>query len=313
MKREMFEPVDLDRVRTTPLKGRKSRVALSDLARTPRKGASFREFEKSLPGLLAVREMRALADAVARAARARKTVLWMIGAHVIKAGLSPVLIELMRCRALTALAMNGAGAIHDYEMAACGKTSEDVARGLKDGSFGMAGETGVFLNRAAQLGKSVGFGKALGSTIAIARLPHRDISLLHEALRNDLPATVHVAIGTDIVHMHPTADGAAIGAASFTDFRRLCSVAGTLEGGVVINAGSAVLLPEAFLKALNVARNLSNRVRRFTAANLDMIQHYRPNVNVVERPTALGGRGISLTGHHEIMIPLLAQSVIERL
>jgi hypothetical protein len=313
MKTDLFDPVDLSRVRTTALKTRRSKVALADMAKAPRKGASFREFERSLPGLLAAREFRALADAVAKAARARKTVLWMIGAHVVKAGLSPVLIELMRRRALTALAMNGAGAIHDYEMAACGRTSEDVAAGLATGMFGMAGETGVFLNRAARLGRDVGFGKALGSSIAVARLPHRNNSLLHEALRYGVPATVHVAIGTDIVHQQPTADGAAIGGASFTDFRRLCAVAGTLESGVVINLGSAVILPEVFLKALTVARNLGHRVRRFTAANLDMIQHYRPNVNVVRRPTALGGRGISLTGHHEIMVPLLAHSILERL
>jgi hypothetical protein len=313
MKTRRFDPVDLGKVRTVSLKGRRSKVSSAEMARPAERGASFRSFERSLPDLLAAKEFRALADAISMAARHGRTVLWMIGAHVIKAGLSPVLISLMRKRALTALAMNGAGAIHDYELAAAGRTSEDVAAGLKTGKFGMARETGEFLNRAAVLGRDVGFGTALGSAIAVARLPHRDLSLLHESLRLGLPVTVHVAIGTDIVHSQPSADGSAIGAASFADFRRLCAVVGTLEGGVVVNVGSAVLLPEVFLKALTVARNLGSKVKRFTAANLDMIQHYRPNVNVVERPTALGGRGIAITGHHEIMVPLLAHSILERL
>lgn len=305
--------IDLGRVRTIPLKSRPSKVSLALLGRPPRRGAAFRAFERGLPKVLAARDFCALADAIAAAARRRKTVLWMIGAHVIKTGLSPVLIELMRRRALTALAMNGAGSIHDFEMARNGATSEDVLKGLKDGTFGMARETGEFFARALGRRPLSGYGEAVGGAIADERLKHRKASLLHEAFVRGLPATVHVAIGTDITHAQPFARGEDIGRASHEDFRRLCAVCATLEGGVVINLGSAVVLPEVFLKALTVARNLGHGVRRFTAANMDMIQHYRPNVNVVQRPTALGGRRIVLTGHHELMVPMLAQAVIDRL
>jgi len=305
--------IDLARVRTIPLASRPSKVSLSLLGTPPRKGTSFRAFERGLPRILAAKEFHALADAIAQAARRRKTVLWMIGAHVIKTGLSPVLIELMRRRALTALAMNGAGAIHDFEMARHGATSEDVVAGLKDGTFGMARETGEFFARALTRRLLSGYGEAVGAAIADERLPNRRISLLYSAFESGIPATVHVAIGTDITHAQPTARGEDIGRASHEDFRTLCAVVATLEGGVVINVGSAVVLPEVFLKALTVARNLGHRVRKFTAANLDMIQHYRPNLNVVQRPTQLGGRRIVLTGHHELLVPMLAQAIIERL
>lgn len=306
-------PADLSRIRTVSIKARPSKVLARDLALVPGKGKSFRSFEKGLPDILAVRQFRSLADAIARAARARKTVLWMIGAHVIKTGLSRVLIELMERRALTALAMNGAGAIHDFEMAMYGKTSEDVQKGLKDGSFGMARETGEFFAQALSFHGQAGYGSAVGEALDEADAPNRKLSLLWNCRRLGLTATVHSAIGTDITHQQPSARGEDLGNASFIDFRRMCSVAGTLEGGVVVNAGSAVIMPEVFLKSLTVARNLGGKVRKFTAANMDMIQHYRPRVNVVERPTALGGRPITLTGHHEIMIPLLAQAVMERL
>jgi len=305
--------VDLARVRTIRLASRPSKVSLAHLAAVPRKGANWRAIEGGLPKVLAAKDFIALADAVASAAKRRKTVLWMIGAHVVKTGLSPVLIELMRRRALTALAMNGAGAIHDFEIARHGATSEDVAQGLRDGTFGMARETGEFFARALSRRLLSGYGEAVGAGIADERLPNRRVSLLHEAFVRGIPATVHVAIGTDIIHAQPSARGEDIGRASHEDFRKLCAVAATLEGGVVINVGSAVVLPEVFLKALTVARNLGHRVRHFTAANLDMIQHYRPNLNVVQRPTMLGGRRIVLTGHHELMVPMLAQAIIERL
>jgi hypothetical protein len=237
----------------------------------------------------------------------------MIGAHVIKSGLSRVLVELMEKRALTALAMNGAGAIHDFEMAMYGKTSEDVLKGLKDGSFGMARETGDFFGQALAFHGQKGYGAAVGEAIEEAGAPNKMLSLLWNCRRLGLTATVHSAIGTDITHQQPSARGEDIGAASFMDFRRMCTVAGTLEGGVVVNAGSAVIMPEVFLKSLTVARNLGSKARKFTAANMDMIQHYRPRLNVVERPTAMGGKPIILTGHHEIMVPLLAQAVLERL
>jgi hypothetical protein len=311
--KKTLAPADLSRIKTISIKARPSKVAASDLAGIPAKGKSFRAFEQGLPAILAVKEFRALADAIARAAKARKTVLWMIGAHVIKTGLSRVLIELMGKRALTALAMNGAGAIHDFEMAMYGKTSEDVQKGLKDGSFGMARETGDFFAQALAFNGQAGYGSAVGEALDEAGAPNRKLSLLWNCRRLGLTATVHSAIGTDITHQQPAARGEDIGRASFMDFRKMCAVAGTLEGGVVVNAGSAVIMPEVFLKSLTVARNLGKKVRKFTAANMDMIQHYRPRVNVVERPTALGGRPITLTGHHEIMIPLLAQAVIERL
>ncbi|MEK7475892.1 MAG: hypothetical protein AAB152_09725 [Candidatus Coatesbacteria bacterium] len=311
--RRKLPRIDLARVRTIPLKSRPSKVSLALLGSAPRKGASWKSFERGLPRILAAGEFTALADAIAAAARRRKTVLWMIGAHVIKTGLSPVLLELMRRRALTALAMNGAGSIHDFEMARNGATSEDVAAGLKDGTFGMARETGEFFARALGRRLLSGYGEAVGAAIADERLPNRRISLLHEMYQAGLPATVHVAIGTDITHAQPSARGEDIGRATHEDFRTLCAVAATLEGGVVINVGSAVVLPEVFLKALTVARNLGHPVRKFTAANLDMIQHYRPNLNVVQRPTQLGGRRIVLTGHHELMVPMLAQAIIERL
>jgi len=306
-------PADLSKVRTISIKIRPSKVSEQDLASIPGKNKSFKSFEKGLPGILAVKQLRALADAIARAARERKTVLWMIGAHVIKTGLSKILIELMEKKAITALAMNGAGAIHDFEMAKFGKTSEDVLKGLKDGSFGMARETGEFFSNALRLYGNEGYGSAVGRAIEEINAPNRKISLLWNCRRLGLTATVHSAIGTDITHQQPFARGEDIGRASFMDFRRICSVVGTLEGGVVVNAGSAVIMPEVFLKSLTVARNLGGNVRKFTAANMDMIQHYRPRLNVVERPTALGGQAITLTGHHEIMIPLLAQAVLERI
>jgi len=275
----------------------------------------MRRFLAGLPQVLAADELRAASHAIAESHLRGKSVVVGMGAHVIKVGLSPILIDLMERRIVTALAMNGACIIHDFEIAYQGATSEDVAAGLGDGSFGMARETGEFLNDSIREGASrgMGLGHAVGEAILRARLPHRRLSLLATAARLDVPATVHVGVGTDIIHMHPGADGAAIGAGSLRDFHLLAAVVGSLGGGVYLNLGSAVVIPEVFVKALNLARNLGRRVRRLTCIDMDFIRNYRPRVNVIGRPTADGGRGIELTGHHEIMVPLLAAAVLDEL
>ena len=230
-----------------------------------------------------------------------------MGAHPIKVGLAPLIVDLVRRERLAAIAVNGACLVHDFEMAWGGRTSEDVGPGLDRGLFGMAAETGTFVNRAAREGvaRGLGLAAAVGEAIRRARLPHRRLSILAAAVDAGIPVTAHVAIGTDIVHMHPDADGAAIGAGSLRDFRQLAAVVARLEGGVYLNLGSAVVMPEVFVKALNLARNVGHRVRDLTTVDMDFTRHYRPGVNVVGRPTAAGGRGIALTGHHEIMFPLL--------
>lgn len=302
---------DLSRVKRYSIGRRRSKVAASMLARPFRPSRSFAEFVDSLPDVLKARDLRALAGDIVRARSRGRPVILMMGAHPVKCGLSPVLIDLMERGLVTCLAMNGAGAIHDFEMAMWGQTSEDVARGLEDGSFGMARETADLINGAVIQGdaQDLGFGESLGLMLAEDRAPYRKLSLLAASHRLGIPATVHVAVGTDIVHQHPSFDGAAAGRASHRDFRILARQVGELSGGVVVNLGSTVILPEVFLKALTVARNLGGRAKKFTAANFDMVQHYRPNVNVVQRPTAGGGRGYSFTGHHEIMVPLLAAAV----
>jgi len=305
-----FRPLDLSGVRTYPLAERTSKVALAGSAAAPSAGASFGAFLRALPNILAAADFRALVQDLAASVRAQKTVAVGIGGHVIKCGLAPVLIQWMREGWISALAMNGAAAIHDVETAMCGCTSEDVASGLEDGSFGMARETGEFLNVAASEATG-GYGAALGRAISESRLPHRSSSVLATAHDCGIPATVHVAIGTDIVHQHPSADGGAIGRASYEDFRIFCSVVSSLSGGAYLNIGSAVVLPEVFLKALTVARNLGHAVDDIVTADFDMIAHYRPRVNVVERPTLKGGRGYSFTGHHEVLVPLLGHALAE--
>ena len=309
-------PIDRNRVRTVPSRTRPSKVALADSARPHRAGASFGEFVDHLPHQLAGAELRAAIDAWARAWKARRTVLFGFGAHLVKVGLAPLVVDLMERGAVTALMTNGAACVHDLELAMMGRTSEDVAEALDDGSFGMAAETSERLNEAIARGaeQGLGMGEAVGRAILEGRkrdYPNREQSVLATAARLGVPATVHAAIGTDIHHMHAGADGAALGATSHRDFDTLTAVVATLERGVVFNVGSAVILPEVFLKALSLARNLQHRVSRFTAVNLDFIRHYRPETNVVDRPTRLGGRGISLVGHHEILVPLLAAGVIE--
>ena len=308
-------PNDPTRVRTVPLARRPSKVAAASLGAPVRAGLSMRRFLDGLPDILAARDLRDAAGRVAAAIRARRPVVLGMGAHVIKVGLGPAIVDLLERGRLAAIAMNGAGLVHDFEMAWGGRTSEDVGPGLDRGLFGMARETGEFVNRATREGVAagLGLGLAVGDAIEAARLPHRRTSILAAAARAGVPVTVHVAVGTDIVHMHPDADGAAIGEGSMRDFRQLAAVVGCLERGVYLNLGSAVVLPEVFVKALNLARNLGHRVRHLTTIDMDFQRHYRPAVNVIARPTALGGRGIQLTGHHEIMFPLLWAAVEEAL
>ncbi len=308
--------LDFTKLKTYPAGSRKSKVSFDAFAKPCRKGTSFRHYYDSLPNILAVKEFRAIVDAIVAAHRQRKPVLWMFGAHVIKVGLSPLLLELIRRRVITAIAMNGAGVIHDFELAFMGSTSEDVAAALADGSFGMAEETHRLINQAICEGakKRRGLGESVGAMIAKRRLPYKNLSLLATCFQLGVPATVHVAIGTDIIHQQSSADGAAIGQTSLADFRRLVGVVSTLgEGGVVGNLGSAVILPEVFLKAVSIARNLGHSVKNFTAFDFDMIRHYRPSENVLKRPTLLGGRSMHITGHHELMIPLLTRAIIEQL
>ncbi|MFH1008363.1 MAG: hypothetical protein V1800_12820 [Candidatus Latescibacterota bacterium] len=302
-------PIDLSGIRTLPICRRTNKVGVGDFARAPKPGASFAAFLASLPNVTVGKDFVEFVGHVAEAARAHRTIAIGIGGHVVKCGLSPVLIDLMERGIISSVALNGATAIHDTEIAMIGGTSEDVATHLEDGTFGMASETAEFINKSIR--QDEGYGVALGEAIARADLPFKEKSILYHAARLKIPATVHVAIGTDIVHQHPSADGAAIGSASLTDFRIFCSVVSGLEDGVFINFGSTVILPEVFLKALTVARNLGHQVAHFVTANFDMIRHYRPQENIVTRPTSTGGKGYYFIGCHEIMIPLLAQAILE--
>ena len=311
-----LQPADLNAVRTVPLDRRKSLVDMKDFAKTPCAGGSVQDLVDGLPGIYAGRQFRCLVGRIADAARGKRMVLMALGGHVIKCGLSPVVIELMKRGVVRAVAMNGAAAIHDFEIALCGRTSEDVSSTLATGEFGFAEETGCQMNSiiSSAAEKDMGLGEALGLHILGNGFANAGTSILATAAELQLPMTVHVALGTDIIHQHPAADGAATGKTSMRDFRLLVTVVGELDGGgVVMNVGSAVVLPEVFLKALSVARNLGGKVDGFTAANLDFLQQYRALENVVRRPTAGGGRGIALTGHHEIMLPLLAAAVLDEL
>jgi len=308
-----YEPADLSKVRTYPLSERDNKVTVDQCGAPYESGASVRDLLSRLPRVLGADALLKVTDHVVASRRDGRPVLLMMGGHVVKCGLGPVVADLIERGVVTAVATNGAGSIHDFEMALIGGTSEDVAGTIDDGKFGMAEETGTLMNEAIKKGaaEGVGMGEALGQAIADGEFPHGNTSILAQAYRSGIPATVHVGIGTDIIHQHPAADGAAIGATSQTDFRLLASVVADLEGGVVMNVGSAVVLPEVFLKALSVARNLGNKVNKFVAVDMDMIAHYRPRVNVLERPTQGGGEAYRLTGHHEIMLPLLAAAVIE--
>ncbi len=309
-----MKPLDLAGVRTYPLADRKSKVTLGDFARPHAPGASFATFLDTLPRLLGAEALRQVVGEVQRARSAQKPVLWGLGAHVLKVGLSPLIVDLMERGFVTGIALNGAGIVHDFELAVAGQTSEEVEAGLGAGAFGMARETGEEVNRAITEGDrdGLGLGAALGRYLEAKRPPHLAVSLLAAARRLGVPATVHVAMGTDIVHMHPACDPAAVGRATHLDFRLFAAqVAALGGGGVYLNVGSAVLLPEVFLKAVTLARNLGHDLSDFATANLDFIQSYRPNTNVVQRPTRGVGRGYSLTGHHEILVPLLAAALVE--
>ena len=306
-----YQPLDLSGLRTISIHDRGGKVRMEHFAK-PYSGGGVSAWLDSLPHILAADSFRAVVDALLAARARNKMILWGLGGHVIKCGLAPILIDLMRRGYATAFALNGAAAIHDFEIAIAGQTSEDVEAVLPDGRFGTAEETGREMNAALQC--ECGFGEALGRHLEkIADSKYASASLLYEAYRHSTPVTVHVAIGTDTPHTHPTAKGEAIGRASHHDFRLLCTLVKELnDGGVYLNVGSAVLLPEVFLKAVSVVRNLENPLANFTTVNFDFLQHYRPRVNVVERPHAgSGGKGYSITGHHELMIPLLAAALIE--
>ncbi|MEI6351968.1 MAG: hypothetical protein WCP06_12785 [Verrucomicrobiota bacterium] len=308
-----FPALDWSKIKTYSISERPSKVAVEDFASPHRAGESFAGFLNALPNFLAAHDFKEIVDAMAEAVRNNRTVLLMMGAHPIKCGLNPVLVDAMRSGLIQGVAFNGAAAIHDFETAFQGETSEDVQRGLDDGTFGMADETGRLMNAAFKSGVECGWGagKALAETMA--GFPNKHLSLLRTGLECEIPVTVHIAVGTDIIHQHPTASGATLGEASFRDFQRFASVVATLEGGVVLNIGSAVVMPEVFLKALTVARNLGHNVNQFTTATFDMIRQYRPTENVVRRPTHLGGKGYYIVGHHELMVPLLFAAVKERL
>lgn len=310
------QPLDLSRLKTVSLYARGGKVTAGDFARPYQKGGGIDALLDSLPRILAGDTFRAVVAAVAHAKASGKPVLWGMGGHVVKCGLAPVLIDLMRRGYATGFAMNGSTSIHDFEIALAGYTSEDVEAVLPDGRFGSAEETGREMNLAIRQGAAdgLGMGEALGRALdRLARPEHAEDSLVLQAWRANVPVTVHVAVGTDTPHTHPQADGAAIGAGTHRDFQLFCALVSELnQGGVYINLGSAVVLPEVFLKAVSTVRNVGLPLAGFTTVNLDFLQHYRPKVNVVERPHAqAGGKGYSLTGHHELMVPLLAAALIE--
>jgi hypothetical protein len=316
MSKYSARPLDFSGLRTVPLHARGGKVRVADFASPYRKGAGVAGWLEALPHILAGDSFRRVVDALAAARAGKRAIIWGLGGHVIKCGLAPVLADLMQRGYATAFAMNGAASIHDFEIALAGQTSEDVEAVLPDGRFGAAEETGREMNQAIAAGDrdSLGMGEALGRRLdQIADPAFVHASLVLQAWRAATPVTVHVAVGTDTPHTHPAADAAAIGGATHRDFRLLCSLlAGLHEGGVYLNVGSAVLLPEVFLKAVSAVRNLGHPLAGFTTVNLDFLQHYRPKVNVVERPHAKsGGTGIALTGHHELMLPLLAACLIE--
>jgi len=309
-----YQEFDLSDVKTYPIKSRKSKARVEDFARPVTSGSSIGALVDSLPGMLAAADFKTIVGAIREAKVADAGVIWGLGAHVIKTGLGPILIDLMERGFVSALATNGASVIHDFEIALAGATSEDVDEALGPGRFGMADETGRLLNAA--INEGVGAGLGIGQAVTgflVARQPqYARHSILAAAGRLNIPVTVHIAIGTDIIHMHPAASGAALGEGSLRDFRYFVSNVARLERGVYLNCGSAVVLPEVFLKAVALARNRGLALAGLTTVNLDFIRSYRPQTNVVARPTAGTGRGYSLVGHHELMIPLLAAALVEQ-
>ncbi len=314
MSRYPIQPFDLRRIRTYALKERPSKVNMHSFGRPHVKGGSVANFLAGLPDILGAQSLRRLAEGIVQAQSAGKPILWGLGGHVIKTGMSPILIDLMDRGFVSAIAMNGAGIIHDFEIALVGSTSEDVEARLETGAFGMAEETGKCINQAISDGASgnLGLGEALGQYLTVIQPPNGTFSLLLQAYVRCIPVTVHVTMGADTVHIHPSCVPAAVGEASHRDFRLFASlVAGLNGGGVYLNCGSAVTLPEVFLKCVTLVRNTGHELERFTTANLDFIQHYRPQENVVKRPVKDSGAGIALTGHHELLIPLLAAWLVE--
>jgi hypothetical protein len=311
-----WQPLDLKGIKTSKLQKRKSKVGVERFASSLSPGSTFKGFLDSLPQFLAADAFREVVSRIVAAVKGDKMVLLGMGAHPIKVGLSPIVIDLMERGVIRGVAMNGAGIVHDVEIAMAGKTSEEVEEGLGDGSFGVTEETAEFINAALKNGQGEGWGcgRAIGKALQDTEgLPYREQSICAAAFRLAIPLTVHVAIGTDVVHIHPSTDGSILGEMTYRDFRLFASLVAALEEGVYINVGSAVIVPEVFLKALSAARNLGHQVEDFCTLNMDFIQHYRPTQNVVQRPTAKGGKGFALTGHHEIMVPLMAAAIIEGL
>lgn len=307
-----FKPLDFGRIKTYSIKERKNLSHINLFAKPVLPEDGMHAFFESLPEFLASANLRKVIHAIVLAYQKKRPVVMALGAHVIKCGLSPLIIDLMNRRIITALAMHGAAAIHDYEVSLIGATSEDVAMSLKDGSFGMVQETAEAFQSASAQGikDNKGLGRALGDTILEGENPYKDLSLLTCGARLNIPTTVHVALGTDTIHMHPNVSGRDLGEASHIDFKILASVVSELEGGVWLNVGSAVIMPEVFLKAICIARNLGHKVENFVTVNMDMIQHYRPQTNVLKRPTQYG---YAITGHHEIMLPLLRMGILTEL
>jgi len=311
---DKHKPIDLSKVRMYSIKERKSKVNVKDFAKVSNPDDSFKEFIQSLPHILTGNTFRNVLKSIVNAKNKHKPIIWGLGAYVIKTGLNPIIINLMKNGFVTTVALTGSGVIHDVEIAIHGETSEDVTLGLADGKFGMVKETGELINGAIKEGvkKQRGIGESVGKKLLEINAPYKQYSILANAKRLNIPVTVHVAIGTDIIHMHPSMNGSATGEATFIDFRILCSLIKKLgNGGVYINAGSAVILPEVFLKALTIANNLGYSIKNFTTVNLDLVHHYRPVTNVVKRPTEIGGRGYTIIGCHELIIPLLSRSILE--
>jgi len=315
MSRYRFEPLDISKLATYPLASRQSKVTTAEFASPLNENKTVKDFLDSLPNILAARDLRELANLILLAKQQERAIIVGLGGHVIKTGLAPLLIDLMKRGFITAFALNGSAMIHDFEIALVGATSEDVDAALGSGAFGMAEETGTTINDAINIGASeeLGMGESVAQHIAEMQPPFAESSLLFASYSANVPVTVHVAIGTDIIHMHRNADGASLGKTSLQDFRLLCSIVRELnDGGVYLNFGSAVVLPEVFLKTVTTVRNLGFELKDFTTANFDFIQHYRPMTNVVKRPVSGAGRGFSFTGHHEILIPLLAAMLISQ-
>ena len=306
-----YKRIQIDRVKTIPFDNRATKVEVSNFSKIFAVGNTFAQFLQSLPKFLKSNDLRELVQLIVNAKSNNDAIIWMMGAHPLKVGLAPVIIDLIEMGFVSHLALNGAGAIHDLEIAFFGRTSEDVAANLADGKFGMIEETPQKIFQAVDLAfqNQLGLGEGVGAYILNSKPEFSQYSIIASCVKNNVPVTIHVAIGTDTISQHPGFDGAKFGKLSHEDFLVLSESISNLSGGAILNFGSAVILPEVFLKALTVARNIYGKIDNFAAANFDMIQHYRPNLNVVTRPVQDNGRGFSFTGHHEIMMPLLAAAI----